>query len=38
MLCHLIAALLTETQLAAFGDSPRRAVAHVPTSGALIAC
>ena len=38
VLCHLIAALLTEAQLAAFGDSPRRAAAHVPTSGALIAC
>jgi hypothetical protein len=38
VLCHLIAALLTEAQLAAFGDSPRRAVAHAPTCGALSAC
>ncbi len=35
VLCHLIAALLTEAQLAAFGDSPRRAAAHAPTCGAL---
>ena len=38
VLCHLIAALLTEAQLAAFGDSPRRAAAHAPTCGALTAC
>jgi Transposase DDE domain len=37
VLCHLIAALLTEAQLAAFGDSPRRAAAHAPTCGALSA-
>ena len=35
VLCHLIAALLTEAQLAAFGDFPRRAAAHAPTCGAL---
>ncbi len=35
VLCHLIAALLTEAHLAAFGDSPRRAAAHAPSSGAL---
>jgi hypothetical protein len=38
VLCHLIAVLLTEAQLAAFGDSPRRAAAHAPTCGALTAC
>jgi hypothetical protein len=38
VLCHLIAALLTEAQLAAFGDSPRRAAAHAPICGALSAC
>lgn len=38
VLCHLIAVLLTEAQLAAFGDSPRRAAARVPTCGALSAC
>ncbi|MGA9524544.1 MAG: transposase [Myxococcaceae bacterium] len=38
VLCHLIAVLLTEVELAALGDSPRRAVAHVPTYGALSAC
>ena len=38
VLCHLIAALLTEAHLAAFGDSPRRAAAHAPTCGALPAC
>lgn len=38
VLCHLIAALLTEAQLAAFGDSPRRAAAHAPTCGALSTC
>ncbi len=38
VLCHLIAALLTEAQLAAFGDSPRRAAAHAPACGALSAC
>jgi hypothetical protein len=38
VLCHLIAVLLTEAHLAAFGDSPRRAAAHAPTCGALTAC
>ncbi len=38
VLCHLIAALLTEAHLAAFGDSPRRAAAHAPSSGAFTAC
>jgi IS4 transposase len=38
VLCHLIAALLTEAQLAAFGDSPRRAPAHDRTCGASSAC
>jgi hypothetical protein len=38
VLCHLIAVLLTEAQLAAFGDSPHRAAAHAPTCGALSAC
>jgi hypothetical protein len=38
VLCHLIAAVLTEAHLAAFGDSPRRAAAHAPTCGALTAC
>lgn len=37
VLCHLIAALLTEARLAAFGDSPRRAAAHAPACGALFA-
>lgn len=37
VLCHLIAALLTEAQLAAFGDSPRRAAAHAPACGELFA-
>ena len=34
VLCHLIAVLLTEAQLTAFGDSPRRAPAHDRTCGA----
>ena len=38
VLCHLIAVLLTEAQLAAFGASPRRAPAHDRTCGALSAC
>jgi hypothetical protein len=38
VLCHLIAALLTEAHLAAFGDSPRWAAAHAPICGALTAC
>jgi hypothetical protein len=38
VLCHLIAVLLTEAQLAAFGDSPRRAPAHDRTCGAHSAC
>lgn len=37
VLCHLIAVLLTEAHLPAFGDSPRRAFAPVPTCGALAA-
>ena len=37
VLCHLIAVLLTEAQLSAFGDSPRRAAARAPTCGALSA-
>ena len=37
VLCHLIAALLTEARLAAFGDFPRRAAAHAPACGALFA-
>jgi hypothetical protein len=38
VLCHLIAVLLTEAQLAAFGDSPRRAIARGQTFGAPFAC
>lgn len=38
VLCHLIAVLLTEAQLAAFGASPRRAPAHDRTCGAPSAC
>ena len=38
VLCHLIAVLLTEAQLAAFGDSPRRPPAHAQTCGAHSAC
>jgi IS4 transposase len=38
VLCHLIVALLTEAQLAAFGGSPRRAHAHAQTCGAPAAC
>jgi hypothetical protein len=38
VLCHLIAVLLTEAQLAAFGDSPRRATAPAPTCGAPTVC
>jgi hypothetical protein len=38
VLCHLIAVVLTEAQLAAFGDSPRRVGAHTPPCGALTAC
>lgn len=38
VLCHLIAVMLTEAQLAAFGASPRRAPAHGRTCGALSAC
>lgn len=34
VLCHLIAVLLTEAQLTAFGTSPRSAPAPVPTYGA----
>ena len=37
VLCHLIAVLLTEAQLSAFGDFPRRAAARAPTCGALSA-
>ena len=38
VLCHLIAVLLTEARLSAFGDSPRRAPAPAPTTGAPSAC
>lgn len=38
VLCHLIAVLLTEAQLSAIGDSPRRAPALVPACGAPTAC
>ena len=38
VLCHLIAVLLTEARLSAFGDSPRRALAPAPTTGAPSAC
>jgi hypothetical protein len=38
VLCHLIAVLLTEAQLAAFGDSPRWAPAPAQTCGAPSAC
>jgi hypothetical protein len=38
VLCHLIAVLLTEAQLAAFGASPRRALARAATCGAPIDC
>ena len=34
VLCHLIAVLLTEAQLSAIGDSPRRGPALVPVCGA----
>jgi Transposase DDE domain len=38
VLCHLIAVLLTEAQLSAIGDSPRRAPAPGPACGAQPAC
>lgn len=38
VLCHLIAVLLTEAQLSAIGDSPRRAHALAPACGAPTAC
>ena len=40
VLCHLIAVLLTEARLGAFGDSPRRTpqAALAPITGALSAC
>ena len=38
VLCHLIAVLLTEARLSAFGDSPRRAPAPARTIGAPSAC
>ena len=38
VLCHLIAVLLTEAQLAAFGASPRLAPEHDPIYGAPSAC
>lgn len=38
VLCHLIAVLLTEARLSAFGVSPRRGTARVPTIGAPSAC
>jgi hypothetical protein len=37
VLCHLIAALLTEAQVAAFGGSPRRVAALAPAYGELFA-
>ena len=38
VLCHLIAVLLTEAQLAAIGDSPRRDTALDRACGAPVAC
>jgi len=38
VLCHLIAVLLTEAQLSAIGDSPRRAPALAPACGGPTAC
>ena len=38
VLCHLIAVLLTEAQLAAIGSSPRRGHALAPACGAPAAC
>ena len=38
VLCHLIAVLLTEAELAALGDSPRRETAPGPTTGAPFVC
>ena len=38
VLCHLIAVLLTEARLSAFGASPRRGHAPGPTIGAPSAC
>ena len=38
VLCHLIAVLLTEARLSAFGDSPRLGNVRVPTFGAPSAC
>ena len=38
VLCHLIAVLLTEARLSAFGVSPRRAPVRAPTTGAPSAC
>ena len=38
VLCHLIAVLLTEARLSAFGDSPRRASAPAQIIGASSAC
>ena len=38
VLSHLIAVLLTEAQLAAFGDSPRSGLVHAPTCGAPSVC
>ena len=38
VLCHLIAVLLTEAPLAAFGDSPRRVAVLDQTCGAPFAC
>ena len=38
VLCHLIAVLLTEAHVSAFGDSPRRDLAPAPITGAHSAC
>ena len=38
VLCHLIAVLLTEARLSAFGDSPRRTLAPAQIIGAPSAC
>ncbi len=38
VLAHLIAVLLTEAQLSAIGDSPRRELAIAPANGAPLAC
>jgi Transposase DDE domain len=38
VLCHLIAVLMTEARLSAFGDSPRSRPAHAPIIGVPSAC